>query len=87
MLLAKIAGALTKHLMDAFNVQIPPCYGLWILTWVLMRRHGNAFRNALRGQYRCRQRNINLNRITVFSDIAGVRYFPYILGSLLKLIK
>jgi hypothetical protein len=87
MLLARIVGALTKHLMDVFNAQIPPCTGLWILTWVLMRQHGNAFRNALRGQYQCRQRNINFNRITVLSDIAGVSYFPYILGSLLRFIK
>lgn len=51
MLLARIVGALTKRLMDAFNVQIPPCTGLWILTWVRMRRHGNAFRGVPREQY------------------------------------
>jgi hypothetical protein len=87
MLLARIAGALTKHLMDAFNVQIPPCIGFWILPWLRMRQHGNAFRSALRGRYRCRQRIFNLIRITVFSDIAGVSYFPYLLGSLLRFIK
>jgi hypothetical protein len=72
MQLARIAGALTRLLMDAFNVQIAPCIGLWILTWVRMRQHGDAFKNAPRVQYLCRQININLNRISGFSDIAGV---------------